>query len=305
MVLSRSTIRLPTLMSSLPPNLNELYPFQSHFLQLADGHRLHYLDEGQGPVVILLHGNPTWSFYYRDLVLGLRNRFRVIVPDHLGCGLSDKPQDYDYRLENHVANLTALTNHLKLDRYALGVHDWGGPIGMGHAVAHPERITRLLIFNTTCHLTADYPLEIRACRWPILGAIGVRGLNLFLKLALKRAILRPGGLDRDTRAGYLYPYDSWAHRVAIHRFIQDIPMSPSHPSQAYGTQTMGQLEKLVDKPMLLIWGLGDFVFTEAFLAQWQARFPKAETIRLSDAGHWIVEDAGIRLMPQIAGFLGD
>ena len=117
-----------------------LYPFQSHEVTL-DGHRCHYLDEGSGPVLLMVHGNPTWSFYWRNLILALRDRFRIVAVDHIGCGLSDKPaaDDYSYRLARRVADLGQLIEKLDLRQITLVAHDWGGAIGMGAAVAAPER----------------------------------------------------------------------------------------------------------------------------------------------------------------------
>ena len=127
----------PIRAEALPGDVRQLYPFDGRLYLLTNGHCLHYLDEGAGPPVLMLHGNPTWSFYYRDLVLGLRDHFRCIVPDHLGCGLSDKPQDFSYRLEDHIRHVEELVEHLQLERVHLVVHDWGGAIGMGFATRQP------------------------------------------------------------------------------------------------------------------------------------------------------------------------
>ena len=108
----------------------DIYPFKSNFLNI-DGIKYHYLDEGSGETIVMLHGNPTWSFYYRNLIIGLRDNYRIIVPDHIGCGMSDKPQDYSYHLENHIKNLTIFLQTLNIPNLRLIVHDWGGPIGLG------------------------------------------------------------------------------------------------------------------------------------------------------------------------------
>src|SRR5947209_19836323 len=164
------------------------------FLEAHTGHdfdreglRLHCLDEGEGEPVVMVHGNPTWSFYYRGLVDGLRDSYRTIVPDHIGCGLSDKPDDsrYDYTLESRIADREALLDHLGLDRgLTLVVHDWGGAIGLGYATRHPERVSRLVILNTAAfHLpkTKAFPWPLWLCRDTPLGAFLVRGLNAFCR----------------------------------------------------------------------------------------------------------------------------
>ena len=149
------------------------------------GLKLHYIDEGSGEPVVMLHGNPTWSFYYRHLIDSLRGSYRVIVPDHIGCGMSDKPDDsrYDYTLASRVDDLELLLDHLGLDRdLTLIMHDWGGMIGMAYAARHPERIARLVVSNTAAfHKPATKPLPraLAICRDSRLGAFLVRGLNAF------------------------------------------------------------------------------------------------------------------------------
>src|SRR4051794_10566676 len=208
------------------------------------GLRYHYLDEGQGEPVVMVHGNPTWSFYYRRLVEGLRASYRTIVPDHIGCGLSDKPDDsrYDYTLESRIADLEVLLDHLGLvdGGLTLVVHDWGGAIGLGYATRHPERVARLVILNTAAfHLpkTKAFPWAIWACRDTPRGAFLVRGLNAFCRGTARLGCTRRP-LPRDLRDAYCAPYDSWKHRIAVHRFVQDIPLRPG--DRAYDTLTQIQ-----------------------------------------------------------------
>ena len=157
-----------------------LYPFNSRQFTVGS-HRLHYLDEGQGPPLLLVHGNPTWSFYWRDLIAALRPQFRVIAIDHLGCGMSDKPQDYPYRLQNHIDNLSRLVEHLELRELTLVAHDWGGPIGLGAALEMPKRFARFVILNSAAFRSPHIPWQIRLARTPLLGTVANRGLNLFLR----------------------------------------------------------------------------------------------------------------------------
>ena len=206
-----------------------LYPFESHWLKIGP-HRLHYVDEGSGPPLLLLHGNPTWSFYWRKVIEPWRKKFRVVALDHVGCGLSDKPAVYDYTLARHVENVLALVRALDLKDITLVAHDWGGPIGLGAAVALPQRFARLVLMNTAAFRSTRVPWRIRACRIPFLSAWAVRGLNLFVRGTLRMATEFPDRLSGAVRAGYLAPYDSWAHRIAVHRFVQDIPLSPRHRS---------------------------------------------------------------------------
>jgi pimeloyl-ACP methyl ester carboxylesterase len=282
-----------------------LYPFESHWLDLA-GVRYHYLDEGpaHAPPIVMLHGNPTWSFYYRDLVSPLSQEYRVVVPDHVGCGLSDKPQDYDYCLAQHVANLEQLVGALALQDITLVLHDWGGAIGMGYATRHPENVARLVVLNTAAFYQPALPLRIKLCRLPILGDVLLRGLNAFARLALPWATYHAERLTPAVRAGYLAPYDSWQNRIAILRFVRDIPLERHHPSRQTLEQIESNLYLLGQHPMLILWGAQDFVFTvQDYLAQWQARFPFAETHLIPDAGHYVVEDAHERIAAWIADFV--
>ena len=255
-----------------------------------NGHRLHYLDEGSGPVIVMVHGNPTWSFYYRRLVSLLSKTHRVIVPDHLGCGLSDKPQDYSYTLENHIDNLSRLLSHLDVVDYSLVVHDWGGPIGLGCAVRHPERVERLLVFNTAGFRSKRIPFRIAVCKFPFIGCFIVRGLNGFCRPASFMAVKKP--LDSKVRGSYLAPYNSWKNRVAIHNFVKDIPLSPSHRSYDTLAGVEDGLELLRHKkiPVMIIWGAKDFCFNDSFFNEWLRRFPEADSHYLKDCGHYVLED---------------
>jgi pimeloyl-ACP methyl ester carboxylesterase len=282
-----------------------LYPFESHWLDL-DGVRYHYLDEGpaQAPPIVMLHGNPTWSFYYRDLVSPLSQEYRVVVPDHVGCGLSDKPQDYDYCLAQHIANLEQLIDALALQDVTFVLHDWGGAIGMGYATRHPDNVARLVILNTAAFYQPTLPLRIKLCRLPILGDVLLRRLNAFARLALPWATHHTERLTPAVRAGYLAPYDSWHNRIAILRFVRDIPLERHHPSRQTLEQIESNLYLLDQHPMLILWGAEDFVFTvEDYLTQWQARFPFAEVHVIPDAGHYVVEDAHERIAVWIAEFM--
>lgn len=278
------------------------YPFQSHTL-LVDGYRYHYLDEGTGPPLLMVHGNPTWSFYYRHLVQAFSPNYRVIVPDHLGCGLSDKPQDYNYTLANHIKNLSLLIGHLDLQDISLFVHDWGGPIGLGAAVQQPERFARCVLFNTAAFRDQTMPLRIRACRIPGLGSLGVRGFNAFAQAATVMATNRPERMTNEVKAGYLAPYHSWNQRIAIHRFVQDIPLNPRHPTFIKLQEIESQLPKLSHLPIQLIWGMKDWCFSPHFLKRWREEFfPEAEVLEIEDAGHYVIEDAHERIVPVVEKF---
>jgi haloalkane dehalogenase len=285
----------------------DLYPFRGNYVSLRGGVRLHYLDEGCGEPVVMLHGNPTWSFLYRNLVRGLRGTYRAIVPDHIGCGLSDKPDDrsYDYTLRRRVEDLQTLLEHLDLrDGLTLVLHDWGGMIGMAYAQRHPERVRRLVVLNTAAfRLPASkwLPWSLWLCRNTPAGPPLVRGLNAFCRGALRWCVRRR--LPLAARAAYLAPYDSWVHRIAILRFIQDIPLEPGDPAYDIVREVEEGLERFRDVPTLVCWGMKDFVFDGGFLAEWRRRLPRAEVHTFPDAGHYVLEDAGDAILPLVRDFL--
>jgi pimeloyl-ACP methyl ester carboxylesterase len=276
------------------------YPFTPR-RQTVDGHEISYIDEGQGPVIVMLHGNPTWSFFYRRLILALRDTCRVIAPDHLGCGMSAKPQEYPYRLRDHIANIEGLLDAVGIKRFSLIMHDWGGAIGMGVAGGRPEQVEALVVMNTAAFPSLRIPLRIRVCRTPVLGDFLVRGLNIFARAALTMAVSRP--LSPAVAAGYLAPYDSWANRIGILRFVQDIPLSPHDVSWETLIGIEKKLSQFVRTPMLLLWGGRDFCFNRHFYDEWLYRFPQAESRYFADAGHYLLEDAFAAIGPRIVDFL--
>ena len=281
----------------------ELYPFKSHEL-ILDGHRYHYLDEGVGPVLLMVHGNPTWSFYWRNLVLAFRGRCRVVVPDHVGCGLSDKPQSYNYTLAQHIENLQKLIVQLDLQNITLLAHDWGGAIGLGAATKMPERFGRFVLFNTAAFRDVRCPFRIRLCRIPLLGKLAVQGFNGFARSAISMATAKPERFTSAVKAGYLAPYNNWANRIATHRFVLDIPLNSRHPTYHTLRHIEDGLNQFRKHPVQLIWGMQDWCFTPHFLERFQREFfPDAETHRLEDAGHYVVEDDHERIVRLVEGFL--
>ena len=289
----------------LPEDLREEYPFPSRFFQIQGGHRLHYVDVGTDhhlrPPVLLIHGNPTWSFYYRNLIktLALERGLRVIAPDHMGCGLSERPQNYPYTLANHAANLNDLIAHLGLKEFFLVVHDWGGAIGLAQAMWRPEAIKGLVILNTAAFIDRDIPKRIALCRLPFIGGVVVRGLGGFARLATRMAVYRP--MPEKIRRGYLFPYDTYKNRIANLRFVQDIPMEASHPSYSLLRDIEGALGRL-SCPKLIAWGKRDFCFHMHFFHRWHSFYSEAECHVYEDAGHYVLEDAREEVNPLIANF---
>jgi haloalkane dehalogenase len=292
---------------------HELYPFDEHWLDLEgkDGSavRMHYVDEGprDGPVVLLVHGNPTWSFYWRNLVFALRATHRVIAVDHVGCGKSDKPGDevYPYRLERRVEDLEALVNTLGLEDVTLGVHDWGGMIGFSWAHRNPEKVGRFIVLNTGAfHLprTARMSKRISIGRDLKVGALLIRGFNAFALGATKMAVTEKK-LHKDVRDGLVAPYDSWDNRRAVLRFVQDIPLEPGDPGYDLVSEVGDALPQFNDRPILICWGMRDFVFTKHFLETFEEKLPSAEVHRFERAGHYVMEEKAEEIVELVQGFL--
>jgi haloalkane dehalogenase len=284
-----------------------LYPYESRYLDL-NGLKYHYLDEGEGQPLVMLHGNPTWSFYFRELINNLSPRYRTIVPDHMGCGLSDKPHihAYGFGLENRVDDLEKLMDHLEVDDpLTLILHDWGGMIGMAYAVRHPEQIRRLVLLNTYAFLPpADYRVPLAGHfirRAGPLASLAVLGLNLFSYGALHLASRK--GLSKEVKKGLTAPYNRWQHRTAVLRFVQDIPLSPRDSSYHLAKAVDDNLAQFSDIPTLICWGEHDFVFSQDFFNEWQRRFPNAEAHLFGDAGHYVLEDVPEKIVPLIQDFL--
>jgi haloalkane dehalogenase len=290
------------------------YPFNPRRIQVRPGIALSYLDEGpsavggtDGEVVVMLHGNPSWSYYWRHLVLGLRDRYRCIVPDHVGMGLSDKPGDdaYRYTLQSRVDDLATLLASLGVTGpLTLVVHDWGGMIGFGWALSHLPQVQRLVVLNT-----AAFPLPVaKAMPWQLslgrdsrLGGFLIRAFNLFARGAAWLGTERR--LPAAVRRAYTVPYTGWRNAIGTLRFMQDIPLRDGDPAWALVVEAGRRLHEFSDRPALIGWGLRDFVFDRHCLDVFTDALPQAEVHAFEDAGHYVLEDRHEVLVPQIRAFL--
>lgn len=290
--------------AQIPGWLRGEYPFTPHRHRLPDGTGLSFLDEGPRTrgAVVMVHGNPTWSYYYRHLVRALAPTRRCVVPDHVGMGFSDKPEHRAYTLAQRIADLEDLITSLGLEQIDLVVHDWGGAIGLGFAGRHPEKIRRLVILNTAAFPDNRIPARIALCRAPLLGPLIVRGCNGFAWPATWMAMARRA-LSAEEKRGYLYPYGSWGDRVAVSAFVRDIPMDTAHPSHATLAGVEAGLAHLQGKDALIVWGGRDFCFNDHFLERWRKLLPGAPVHRIADAGHYVLDDAREEVVPGITTFL--
>ena len=292
------------------------YPANPRRFEVRPGIAMSYLDEGprDGEVVVMLHGNPWWSYYWRTLVAGLSDRYRCIVPDHVGMGLSDKPDDdkgatprYDYTLQSRVDDLEALLRHAGVDDatpVTLAVHDWGGMIGFGWALKHAAQVKRLVILNTAAFpMPADkaMPWQIALGRDYSIGELVIRAFNAFSAGASRLGVERK--MPAAVRRAYVAPYNSWKNRISTIRFMQDIPLSPKDAAWPLLEAAGKALPSFADRPAFIGWGLKDFVFDQHFLARFRADLPQARVHAFEDAGHYVLEDRHEVLVPAIRAFL--
>jgi len=284
-----------------------LYPFESHFMDM-NGFKYHYVDEGSGSPVIMVHGNPTWSFYYRRLIQNLSSHFRSIALDHIGCGLSDKPTvaQYDYTLDRRIKDLESFICRLELkEKITLVVHDWGGMIGIAYALRHLGRIDKIVLLNTAGFFPPQgrpLPLRLKLIRHvKPFAKVAVLGFNAFARSALFMATAK--GMPDDVKSGLLAPYNCWQNRIATLKFVEDIPLKPGDPSFETVKTVQNELHRLRDLPMLICWGMKDFVFTKAYLDEWRHRFPDTRVHTFEDAGHYVLEDAAETVIDHIRKFM--
>lgn len=284
---------------TLPPAVRQEYPFRSNFFNLSSGLSMHYVDEGEGQPFLFVHGNPTWSFYYRRLISHFSPTMRTVACDHIGCGLSEKPQNFAYRLEQHIAHLEELVLHLDLRDIRLMVHDWGGAIGLGVAGRHPERFSQLVIGNTAAFHSQRMPWLLKIAKTPSLGQFLIRGFNAFAGLTPRLGSADPSRISPTAKEGLLLPYHSWQSRIATYRFVADIPLEERHPSYAMLSEVEENLAKLKDLPTLLLWGERDWVFTPHFMTRFFDFFPEAKGRSYPDCGHLLYEEAPDRVIAEI------
>ncbi|MCG8525992.1 MAG: alpha/beta fold hydrolase [Opitutales bacterium] len=280
----------------IPDHLREEYPFESHFASIPistdtkETAKMHYIDEGKSEVpIIFVHGNPSWSFYFRNVVKNLSREHRCIAVDHLGCGFSEKKPTFRFKLKDRITHIERLLTQLNISKCHLVVHDWGGAIGCGVAVRNPQLVEKLVITNTAAFPSEQISWRINLCRTPVVGRLINYHLNGFLSAAMHMTTVNP--LSPTLREAYLLPYKNLQNRESIDRFVKDIPMKSSHPSYETLEDISRGLSRIKQENLMILWGMKDFCFHKGFLKEWVNRFPKSESHRFEKAGHFLFEDA--------------
>jgi haloalkane dehalogenase len=280
------------------------FPYEPRFVDAGEI-RLHYVDEGppDAPPLLFVHGNPTWSYLWRRPIAELSSRgHRCVAFDHMGFGRSDKPPQLSaYSLERHIGNAIALIDALDLSNVTLVGHDWGGPIGLGALLERRDRLRAVALMNTWAwELPSFLPPFLREFRTEGLGEILALGGNLFVESI-------PGGMRRRDAdplmmEAYRAPFPDYWSRAGTLAFQREIPLTERDRSAPLMASIHERLPDL-SLPVLLVWGMRDPVFQPVFLEQWRELFPKAETVELDDASHFLVEDSPDAVTDAIAGFL--
>ena len=268
---------------------------------------IHYCEQGRGEVVVMLHGNPTWSYLYRHLIVTLRSHYRVIAYDHLGCGFSARPPvaRYEWTLAQRIADCEALLSALGgQEKITLIMHDWGVAIGCGYAVRYPERIARLVICNGAAFplpRTRAFPWQLRPFRHKVCGKLLVQDSSFFLHALLLTCVQKK--IPPAIKSAYLAPYLRRVDRHALWQFVADIPVAAGDRSFATLTAIADNLHRLAALPILLCWGKRDFIFDKSFLRQWCIHFPQAQLCEYEHCGHLLLEDDPHRISRDIRNFL--
>jgi haloalkane dehalogenase len=277
-----------------PPWLSaELYPFDDHYADV-DGSTVHYVDEGSGPPLLLLHGNPTWSFLYRELIKSLRDSYRCIAPDHPGFGLSRAAPGYGYKPAEHARVLEGLIAQLDLRDATMMVQDWGGPIGFAAATRAPDRFSRFVICNTWAWPKSDPGTQLFSrFLGGSLGGYLILHRNFFVERIL------PGGVRRKKLSeavmdAYRGPFPTPESRVPMHVFPREIL-----GSRPFLAEIESRLSSVSDRPALILWPTKDVAFRQPERARWEQQFPEHRTVLIEGAGHYVQEDAPEELIAAI------
>lgn len=264
----------------------DLYPFSPHFVDL-DGHRLHYVDEGAGPPILFVHGTPSWSFEWRRVIETVCDAHRCVAPDHLGFGLSDKPEQAPYRPENHARRLLDFVRQLDLRDVTLVVHDFGGPIGAWVALAEPWRFRSIVVMNTWMWGLADDPRVARLSRFLAspLGRFLYRWLNASPRWLLPATFADKKKLSPEIHDHYKAPFRSRRERTAP--WVLGCELAASHAFY----QKLWQSRHELPRVSTIIWGMADPAFDASQLERWRSAWPDANVVSIDDTGHFPQEEA--------------
>lgn len=274
------------------------YPFVSRYFEV-NRVKLHYIDEGQGEILLFVHGTPSWSFDYRNVILALRDRYRCVAIDHIGFGLSEKPKDYDYSTRNHSQTLETFILENDLKDLTLVVHDFGGPIALNVAIRHPERVKRLVIMNSWLWSSLDDPEFVkfsRILKHPLI-TLAYRYFNFSPKFVLPSSF-GDNKLPKQLLSQYTSPFKTSDERNGVLAFVRSLVAD-----QDWFEGLWQQRYVISGKPTLFVWGMKDPVIKPHYLGKFQSGFPYAQTVALETCGHFPQEEQPAMVSQAIAEFL--
>ncbi len=277
----------------------EMYPFANKYISI-DGQTMHYIDEGQGDVILFVHGTPSWSFEWRHLIKALSANHRCIAPDHIGFGLSEKPRDYNYISQQHAENLAVFIAALDLKDITLVVHDFGGPIGLNYAVKYADNIKKLVILNTwmwDSHTMPGFEKSAKILKSPLIPFL-YKYLNFSAKYAIPISFGNKKLLTKSIHAMYTKPFGSAAERMGTLGFVKSLLNE-----QDWFETLWQQVENICNKPTLFIWGMKDVFLTEKYLEKFEHKFSNKKTLQLPDAGHFPQEEGVGEIEKEVVEFL--
>jgi len=276
------------------------YPFAPHYFS-TDAGRMHFVDEGTGRPVVFVHGNPAWSFMFRNQIKALAGSQRCIAPDHIGFGLSEKPHNWSYLPAEHAANLEALLEELDLQDITLVIGDWGGPIGIAYALCHPQRIRDVMVSNTWMWSVRSQ-LKFRLFSGYMGGPIGrylIRSRNSFAKSGFKGAFGDPRRLNPEIHEQYIRPFDEPMDRKGSWVFPKQIIASSDWLNSLWERRAT-----LQSKRFLFVWGMKDVGFGEKELQRWLQQYPDGHVVRFPDAGHFLAEEMSAQFTSELRILVG-
>ena len=274
------------------------YPFAHNYFHI-NGHKLHFIDEGQGETILFIHGTPSWSFDFRNVIKAVASAYRCVAIDHLGFGLSDKPEHYDYTTQRHSKTLEQFVLEKQLHNITLVVHDFGAPIGLNFAIQYPERVKRLVILNSwlwSCKDDPDFIKTSKLLKSPLLPFL-YRYLNFSPKFILPRSF---GDRDiaKQLLTQYTKPFANRTQRCGPLAFAKSLLND-----QDWFQELWDNKQRITSKPTLFIWGMKDPVVKPHFLDKFQSGFPNSTTIKLETCGHFPQEEQPHAVAQSILQFL--
>ncbi|MDR1401924.1 MAG: alpha/beta fold hydrolase [Puniceicoccales bacterium] len=272
----------------LPEFLRTIYPFKPHYLRLRDGQSMHYVDEGFGETVLLLHGHPTWSFFFRNLICLLRSDFKCMAIDHIGYGMSSKPHGYRYEISQHIANVIEFVEAMKFKKFHIIGEDFGVAAALALAEFWPERISSMSLLNSAVFAMPKLSGVVLMFKFPLLGFCMSTFFNLFTRIYMHLGVLST--MDDAIFDGYLWPHRNLLERSAVVAGTDDIPWLSDHHSLDTFERICEKAFLLANKKIEFFWANNDFLYTSNVLEQWKKILPNA-FVKHYQSGHLLFEDS--------------